>query len=193
MWTIFNEGWGQYDAKRLYGMVKKMDSSRLIDPTSGWYDQGLGEVRSHHNYFKKFKYQKDKLNRATLISEFGGFSFGKSKTPYKKFKSEKEFLKQLKELIQRDVKPYIDQGLVGYVYTQYNDVENEQNGLVDKHRVLNQPEYEFSNRSSKNAFYVIGVDVGRIGCTSEACIFKVTPQPQGSAVKTLVNIYTFEE
>ena len=63
----------------------------------------------------------------------------------------------------------------------------------DKHRVLNQPEYEFSNRSSKNAFYVIGVDVGRIGCTSEACIFKVTPQPQGSAVKTLVNIYTFEE
>ena len=145
MWTIFNEGWGQYDAKRLYGMVKKMDSSRLIDPTSGWYDQGLGEVRSHHNYFKKFKYQKDKLNRATLISEFGGFSFGKSKTPYKKFKSEKEFLKQLKELIQRDVKPYINQGLVGYVYTQYNDVENEQNGLVDKHRVL-------KSRKLKNFF-----------------------------------------
>ena len=33
----------------------------------------------------------------------------------------------------------------------------------DKHRVLNQPEYEYSGRSSKNAFYVIGVDVGRIG------------------------------
>ena len=62
----------------------------------------------------------------------------------------------------------------------------------DKHRVLLQPEYEYSGRSSKNAFYVIGVDVGRIGCTTEACIFKCTPQPQGSALKTLVNIYTYE-
>lgn len=36
----------------------------------------------------------------------------------------------------------------------------------DKHRVLNQPEYEYSGRSNKNAYYVIGVDVGRIGCTT---------------------------
>ena len=62
----------------------------------------------------------------------------------------------------------------------------------DKHRVLLQPEYEYSNRSAKNAFYVLGVDVGRIGCTTEVCVFKVTPQPQGSAIKTLVNIYTYE-
>ena len=62
----------------------------------------------------------------------------------------------------------------------------------DKHRVLNQPEYEYSGRSSKNAYYVIGVDVGRIGCTTEACVFKATPQPQGSDLKTLVNIYTYE-
>ena len=63
----------------------------------------------------------------------------------------------------------------------------------DKYRVLNQPEEEFSNRSSKNAYYVIGVDVGRFGCTSEACIFKSTPQPQGSDIKSLVNLFTFEE
>lgn len=62
----------------------------------------------------------------------------------------------------------------------------------DKHRVLLQPEYEFSNRSSKNAYYVIGVDVGRKDCTTEACVFKVTPQPQGAALKTLVNIYTWD-
>ena len=62
----------------------------------------------------------------------------------------------------------------------------------DKQRVLNQPEYEYSGRSSKSAYYVIGVDVGRIGCTTEACIFKSTPQPQGSNLKTLVNIYTYE-
>lgn len=62
----------------------------------------------------------------------------------------------------------------------------------DKYRVLNQPEYQYSNRSTKNAFYVIGVDVGRIGCTTQACIFKSTPQPQGSDIKTLVNIYSYE-
>jgi len=62
----------------------------------------------------------------------------------------------------------------------------------DKHRVLLQPEYEFSGRSSKNAYYVLGVDVGRFKCTTEVCIFKVTPQVQGAALKTLVNLYSYE-
>ena len=64
------------------------------------------------------------------------------------------------------------------------------NDAFEKHRVLLQPEYEFSGRSSKNAYYVIGVDVGRKGCNSEASIIKVTPQPQGDALKSLVNIYS---
>ena len=63
----------------------------------------------------------------------------------------------------------------------------------DKHRVLLQPEYEFSGRSSKSAYYVLGVDVGRKGCTTEVCVFKVTPQAQGTALKTLVNIYSWDE
>ena len=65
--------------------------------------------------------------------------------------------------------------------------------VFDKHRVLNQPEYEYSGRSAKDAYYVISVDVGRKGCASVACVFKVTPQPQGNALKTLVNIYTYDE
>ena len=62
----------------------------------------------------------------------------------------------------------------------------------DKHRVLLQPEYEYSGRSNKNAYYILGVDVGRFGCTTEVCIFKVTPQVQGASLKTLVNIYTYD-
>ena len=62
----------------------------------------------------------------------------------------------------------------------------------DKHRVLLQPEYEYSGRSSKNAYYVLGVDVGRLKCTTEVCVFKVTPQLQGSSLKTLVNLYSYE-
>ena len=62
----------------------------------------------------------------------------------------------------------------------------------DKHRVLLQPEYEHSGRSSKSAYYVLGVDVGRKDCTTECCVFKVTPQAQGTSLKTLVNLYTWE-
>lgn len=64
---------------------------------------------------------------------------------------------------------------------------------IDKYRVLLQPEYEFSGRSSKSAYYVLGIDVGRKGCTTEICVIKVTPQPQGSSLKSLVNIYSFDE
>ncbi len=65
--------------------------------------------------------------------------------------------------------------------------------VFDRHRVLNQPEYEYSGRSAKDAYYTISVDVGRKGCASVACVFKVTPQPQGNALKTLVNLYTYDE
>ena len=63
----------------------------------------------------------------------------------------------------------------------------------DKYRVLLQPEYEYSGRSNKTAYYVIGVDVGRKGCTSEAVVIKVTPQVEGTSLKSLVNIYTYNE
>ena len=62
----------------------------------------------------------------------------------------------------------------------------------DKHRTLLQPEYEYSERSNKNAYYVIGVDVGRIGCSSEAVVIKVTPQTRGVSIKTVVNLYTYQ-
>ena len=65
--------------------------------------------------------------------------------------------------------------------------------IFDKYRILNQPEYEFSGRSSKTAYYVIGVDVGRRGCSTEAVVIKVTPQAQGSSIKSIVNLYSWEE
>lgn len=58
--------------------------------------------------------------------------------------------------------------------------------------MLLQPEHEYSGRSSKSAYYVLGVDVGRFKCTTEVMVFKVTPQAQGSSIKSLVNMYTFE-
>lgn len=75
------------------------------------------------------------------------------------------------------------------------DAENAyfSSDVFEKHRQLLQPEYEFSGRSSKTAYYVLGIDVGRKGCTSEVMVIKVTPQVQGAAIKTLVNLYSYEE
>lgn len=42
--------------------------------------------------------------------------------------------------------------------------------IFDRNRVLNQPEYEFSGRSTINTYYVISVDVGRKGCESVAVV-----------------------
>lgn len=63
----------------------------------------------------------------------------------------------------------------------------------DRYRVLLQPEYEASGRSAKGAYYVLGVDVGRKGCTTEVAVIKVTPQVQGTSVKTIVNFYSWDE
>lgn len=62
----------------------------------------------------------------------------------------------------------------------------------DKHRVLLQPEFEKSGRSGKNSYYMLAIDVGRFDCTTEVMVFKVTPQAQGSSIKSLVNIFTYE-
>ena len=63
----------------------------------------------------------------------------------------------------------------------------------DHNRILKQPEYEFSGRSTKNAYYVIATDVGRKGCDTVRCIFKVTPQVNGIAFISLVNIDTMSD
>lgn len=65
--------------------------------------------------------------------------------------------------------------------------------IFDRNRRLNQPEYEYSNRSNKNAYYVLAVDVGRRGCDSVICVIKVTPQLHGASLKTLVNIITLSD
>ena len=65
--------------------------------------------------------------------------------------------------------------------------------IFDRNRVLQKPEYERSGRSSAQSFYVLSADVGRKGCDTVVCVFKVTPQNVGAAIKSLVNIYTFSD
>ena len=65
--------------------------------------------------------------------------------------------------------------------------------MFDRNRKLLQPEYEASGRTGKTSYYVLSADVGRRGCDTVVCVFKVIPQAQGAALKTLVNIYTIND
>lgn len=135
-WVPFNEAWGQFDAARVAGNVKKQDPTRTIDHASGWFDQGAGDFRSVHNYFRKLKVEKDD-KRAFVISEYGGYAChinGHSSVErifgYKKFDSLEEVSSAYKELYNNQVHPLIEAGLSGVVYTQLSDIEEEVNGLV---------------------------------------------------------------
>lgn len=50
-WVIFNEGWGQFQTKKMTDIVRAEDPYRLTDSASGWFDQGCGDIRSIHDYF----------------------------------------------------------------------------------------------------------------------------------------------
>lgn len=65
--------------------------------------------------------------------------------------------------------------------------------IFDKYRILSKAETEASDTRAKNAYYVMGVDVGRKGCQSVAIILKVNPQSQNNSIKNIVNIYTYED
>ena len=137
MWTIFNEGWGQFCADKAYRRLKEIDKSRFVDATSGWFSQKESDVESMHIYFGKLKLNKTS-ERPQLLSEFGGYvykmpthSFNAKKTyGYKIFKTREEFVKALRQTYLDGVLPLIKDGLCGAIYTQLSDVEDETNGIL---------------------------------------------------------------
>ncbi len=136
-WVPFNEGWGQFDAEEAVKQIRSLDQSRTIDHASGWHDQKIGELQSMHVYFRKFRLPKDRLGRAQVLSEFGGYNFrisghgeGKKNFGYRKIETQEGFAKALEALIVGQILPAQEQGLSACVYTQLTDVEDELNGLL---------------------------------------------------------------
>ena len=141
LWTIFNEGWGQFCADQIYRELRALDPDRFIDTTSGWFHQNLTDVESLHIYFKKLRMGSEK--RPQLLSEFGGYSwkipehsFNLKKTyGYRKFEDRDEYVRSLKALYE-EVAVLAQKGLSGAVYTQVSDVEDETNGLFTFDRMI---------------------------------------------------------
>ncbi len=136
LWTIFNEGWGQFCSDEMYDILKSFDSSRFVDSTSGWFWNKKTDVMSHHVYFKKYKYKKSK--KPVIVSEFGGYShkvaghiFNLSKNyGYGIYKTISELQNAIYSLYEEQIIPAAKKGLCAAVYTQVSDVEDETNGLL---------------------------------------------------------------
>ena len=139
-WTIFNEGWGQFDSDRAYAQLKKWDDTRFVDSTSGWFRRKKTDVDSRHVYFRKVKLKAGE--KPLVLSEFGGYSYKpeghvfntESTYGYGKFEDPQPFREALEKLYLEQIVPGVKQGICASVYTQISDVEDETNGLLSYDR-----------------------------------------------------------
>ena len=140
-WTIFNEGWGQFDSDNVYEQFRKLDDTRFIDSTSGWFRRKKTDVDSRHIYFRKVKLRGDGV-KPLVLSEFGGKTYACEGHVFNPDKSYGyggcETLEKLNEAVAKlymeEVLPCVRNGLCAAIYTQVSDVEDEINGLLSYDR-----------------------------------------------------------
>ena len=141
-WTIFNEGWGQFDSDNVYEIFRKIDDTRFIDSTSGWFRQKKTDVDSRHVYFKPIRLKAE--DKPLVLSEFGGYSYKpeghvfntESTYGYGKYADADEFAQAVAKLYEEQVIPAVEAGLCAAVYTQVSDIEDETNGILTYDRKI---------------------------------------------------------
>ena len=134
-YTIFNEGWGQFQSDALYDMVKEWDVTRLVDSTSGWFAQKKNDFDSEHIYFRVIPLSPGK--RPLFVSECGGYTMSVKEHMYSRYASygygtcenEEALTEQIAYMYENMILPFIKDGVCGCIYTQLSDVEDEINGL----------------------------------------------------------------
>ncbi len=134
-YTIFNEGWGQFNSDEMYDFVKVLDDTRLVDSTSGWFTQQKNDFDSVHIYFKTTPPEINK--RPTFVSECGGYSQTVEGHYYSKYNTygygsteDRETLTdKIITMYEEMILSGVAEGICGCVYTQLSDVEDEVNGF----------------------------------------------------------------
>lgn len=142
VWVPYNEGWGQFDAnnnsehtRKGVELIRSMDTSRLINQSSGWTNFELGDIIDKHSYTTPAIYENPFNHRANVCGETGGYSlvidghiWSHNSSIYNTLKSSDELIEKLEELNEIAFDLTIE-GFAGLVYTQITDVEEENNGF----------------------------------------------------------------
>lgn len=142
-WVPFNEGWGQFDAKRIGDAIKQKDPTRIVDHASGWFDQMGCDLRSIHRYIMRVTAPKYD-GRPFVLSEYGGYSqiidghiWNKKKSfGYQMYKSKQDLSEAYRRLHENQIIPMLKKGLSACIYTQVSDVEFEVNGMLTYDREI---------------------------------------------------------
>jgi beta-galactosidase/beta-glucuronidase len=150
MWVPFNEGWGQFEANSAAVWLMNYDTTRPVDHASGWFDQGGGDCKSLHVYFKKLPVIAPEEKRAAVLSEFGGYNMKvnghlwnpRAEYGYKKYTSEVALTEAYLELLEKELIPCKKAGLSAAIYTQTTDVEIEVNGYVTYDREIEKMDFK---------------------------------------------------
>jgi len=158
MWVCFNEGWGQFDTPRIVDRVKSLDSTRLIDATSGWTDRGVGDVRDIHDYPGPSAPPQEP-GRAAVLGEFGGLGLpvaghtwqDEKNWGYRSFTTREDLTEAYLGLVEK-LKPLAAAGLSAAVYTQTTDVEVEVNGLMTYDRTMVKMDRERAAAANRKVY-----------------------------------------
>ncbi len=160
-WVPFNEGWGQFDARKATKVIRQLDPGRFVNEACGWFDQKGGDMYSIHNYSKglEVKPQKD---RVVALTEFGGYAYAmpghlacEKAFGYQSYQSKEELTANYKRLWEEEIYPNVARGMCSTVYTQTSDIEEEINGIFtyDRDEVkLLEPEVQALNRKLYQVF-----------------------------------------
>lgn len=136
-WTLFCDGWGQFDANRLSDTLKKADPARLVAGAAGRFDQGGGDVLFPQMAGEPAPLPRgDGDSRALILAAFGGYGLVEpghfaGDTPHsaRRVAKREELEAALRESWSA-LASQVEQGLSGYVYLQLSDAEDEASGLL---------------------------------------------------------------
>lgn len=139
MWVIHNEGWGQYDTRRLADWVKALDPGRVVNAVSGWLDLDAGDIRDIHDYSESPALPIPETRRALVLGEYGGIGWpieghlwdpAKRLWGYQTYHTADAVEAAYRLKTAAVVAMARLSGVCGAIYTQTTDVEGEVNGLL---------------------------------------------------------------
>jgi hypothetical protein len=185
MWVVFNEGWGQYDTKRITEWTKQYDPTRLVNCASGWNDMNVGDVHDIHVYPGPGSPEPEP-KRAAVLGEFGGLGlpveghlWTKEKTwGYRVMKDNAELTRKYERLLAGVYRFKDKPGLSAAVYTQITDVETEVNGLLTYDRAVIKVDLERA----------AAVNKGNVSHIPQVTVLVPTSQEKGQTWR-----YTFDK
>ncbi|WP_164472566.1 OmpL47-type beta-barrel domain-containing protein [Cohnella candidum] len=190
-WTVFNEGWGQWDqggpqTRDATAYVKSLDPTRLINQASGWWDAGTGDLIDMHSYPAPGS-PKPTAQRAAVLGEYGGLGLhvpGHEWSPlvfsYQLMNSKEELTNRYIQFIDSLKQLKNNSGLSAAIYTQITDVEYEINGLLSYDRKVEKMDFDAIAKAHRELIGTLNIgDLDREMWIAEDLIGRAQTGDQG--------------